>query len=260
MLSSAFRRGLGRTGGPRPGPDRLRLRGRGAHVALMVQHGSGAVLSRCVGFDGVTITGEQVLQMSGLEYQGAQYGGALGKAICQIDYEPQTYPPGCFNASSPYWAMFVSRGGGGWSVSNLGVSNQIFRDGDAEGWRFDQQNGAAAQPPSPAGVCEVAAPPQPSAAPVTAPTPPAVTSAPASMASAEPSPTPAPTATPTATPTEAPGPSPTASPPAASSGPGQVAPVQAAQRGGSPPWGLLAAGAAAALLIGLVVVQSFLRP
>lgn len=226
-------------------------------MALVVEHGSGAVLTRCVGFDTASLTGEQVLQLSGVEYQGAQYGGNLGKAVCQIDYEPQTYPSGCFNSTSPYWAMFVSRAGGPWAVSSLGVSSQVFRDGDAEGWRFDPQNGAAAQPPSPAGVCDpVAAAPSPSpsppAAPVTASSP-----APGTVSVATPpgpaQPAPAPSTPDPESPS--PGPSASGSAPGQAGGPAQRPPGAPTTSAG-PPWGLAAGLAAVALLVVLGLFQA----
>src|SRR5258708_12572134 len=78
------------------------------HVAVVVEHGSGAVLTACVAFDAAQLTGDQVMQLSGIEYATASFGG-LGKAVCQVDHEPTSYPPSCWTATSPYWAMYVSR-------------------------------------------------------------------------------------------------------------------------------------------------------
>lgn len=170
------------------------------HAALVVEHGNGATVTACVAFTEDSITGEQLLAMSRVQYATVDYPG-LGQAVCQIDGEPPTYPPSCWTASSPYWAMDVSRGGGGWTQSGLGISTQTFRDGDAEGFRYEAQ-GSSATPPSPAGVCPppvatTPAPP-PTAAPrpasVAAPTaPPAGTgtaaAAPASSQAAPQSPT-----------------------------------------------------------------------
>jgi hypothetical protein len=121
------------------------------HAALVVEHGNGAVIRVCVAFTAASITGDQVLALSNVQYATADYGGT-GKAVCQIEGEPAHYPPGCWTASSPYWAMFVSRGGGSWLNSSLGISSQTFRDGDAEGFRYEGQSDSSV-PPSPAGVC-----------------------------------------------------------------------------------------------------------
>jgi hypothetical protein len=128
------------------------------HVAVVAEHGSGAVLTACVAFDAADVTGDQVMQLSGIEYATSSYGG-LGKAVCQVDHEPASYPPSCWTATSPYWAMYVSRSGGAWSISNQGVSSQLFHDGDALGWHYIPQGGSGGgPPPSPAGVCSSAGP------------------------------------------------------------------------------------------------------
>jgi hypothetical protein len=111
-----------------------------------------------VAFDAAQLTGDQVMQLSGIEYATASFGG-LGKAVCQVDHEPTSYPPSCWTATSPYWAMYVSRSAGAWSVSNQGVSSQLFHDGDALGWHYVPQSGSGGgPPPSPDGVCSSAGP------------------------------------------------------------------------------------------------------
>jgi hypothetical protein len=146
-------------------------------VALVVEHGDGRVIRRCVGFDTSTATALAVLDASGLEVGTSSYG-VLGSAICQIDSEPASYPPGCFTGSGSYWVLFVSRAGGAWVASAVGVSSVSVGDGDAVGFRYDPQAGADPPPPSPAGTCPAVTPP-----PARTPTPPArpTPSAPASF-------------------------------------------------------------------------------
>lgn len=141
------------------------------HAAIVVEHSSGATLTRCVSFSGDSISAQQAMDMSGVEYQTSTYGGGLGAAVCQVDYEPRTYPPGCWTSTSPYWGMYISRAGGGWAVSQRGISSQTLSDGDALGWHYQPQSGpGGGPPPSPAGVCAAAgAPPPAPAAPGTAP-------------------------------------------------------------------------------------------
>lgn len=174
------------------------------HVALVVEHSDGRTLDYCIGFDADSLTGEQVLQDAaqqyGLEYRTVTFG-SLGDAVCQIDHEPQTYPASCWTSSSDYWSMWVSRGGGAWAGSNRGVSSQSFGDGDAEGWHYVPQSGAAGPPPSPLGICKAAVPPpppstaapQPAVVPTVAPIGPVVqaSATPHASASASPEATPA---------------------------------------------------------------------
>jgi hypothetical protein len=180
-------------------------------VGLVVEHGGGQVIRRCVGFDTATATALAVLQGSGLEVGISSYGGSLGAAVCQIDNEPSTYPPGCFTATGSYWVLFTSRAGGAWAVSDLGASNVTVANGDDIGFRYDSQTGADPAPPSPAGTCPAVTPPPartPTPAPRATPQPHATSLSPATPTSrpATPRPTSTPVsavlglATPTATP------------------------------------------------------------
>ncbi|HWF58230.1 MAG TPA: hypothetical protein VG520_07755 [Candidatus Dormibacteraeota bacterium] len=228
------------------------------HAALVVEHSNGAVIKVCVSFTADSITGDQLLASSGVQYATADYG-STGKAVCQIDGEPSSYPSGCWTASSPYWAMFVSRAGASWQVSSLGISSQTFRDGDAEGFRYESQSSSAV-PPSPAGVCPL--PSSPTPAPVRTPTPiprGTSTAVPRSTVSqAMPSPS-----------TAIPVPSPSSVQPSASNSSGSVPTTNASARAGiatsrsttppAPP-PLLSTGAWAASILGaglliLLVVQ-----
>ncbi|MFZ0179023.1 MAG: hypothetical protein WAL84_04015 [Candidatus Dormiibacterota bacterium] len=165
----------------------------GAHRAgVVVEHGDGRVIRRCVGFNTTTATALAVLQGSGLEVGTSSYGGGLGAAICQIDYEPSTYPPGCFTSTGAYWVLFVSRAGGAWTVSDLGASNVAVGNGDDIGFRYNSQSGADPPPPAPAGTCPVVTPP------------PARTPTPAARATLPPRATFSQSATPTAHPATAP--------------------------------------------------------
>lgn len=128
-------------------------------VGLVVEHGDGQVLRRCVGFDTPTATALDVLQASELEVGISSYGGGLGAAICQIDKEPASYPPGCFTSSGLYWVLFVSHAGGPWVNSDLGASNLTVINGDDVGFRYNSQTGADPPPPSAAGTCPLVTPP-----------------------------------------------------------------------------------------------------
>ena len=171
------------------------------HAALVVEHGNGSTIQRCVGFSSPTITGDKLLELSGIDYRTSGWPG-LGNAVCQIDGEPTTFDV-CFPSGKPYWAMFVSRGGGAWIVSMNGISSQTFSDGDAEGFRY--QTGALPPPPSPT--------PCPSPTPVPTPTPisvatprPAATPTPIATAAPRLAAGATPTRTPIASPTLAAGP------------------------------------------------------
>ena len=61
----------------------------------------------------------------------------------------------------------MSRGGGAWQLSSIGISSLTLGDGDAEGFSYVPAAGNPAAPPSPQGVCATAAAAslQPAAAP-----------------------------------------------------------------------------------------------
>jgi hypothetical protein len=134
------------------------------HAALVVEHGDGSVLARCVSFGTATVTGEQLLNSSGVAWSGQGFG-SYGQAVCALDSEPAHYAS-CPGQDS-YWAVFVSRGGGAWQLSTIGISSLILADGDAEGFRYVPAAGNPEAPPSPAGVCAAAgtASPPPGASP-----------------------------------------------------------------------------------------------
>lgn len=151
-----------------------------SHAALVVEHGDGSVVTRCVAFDTATVTGEWLLNASGISWSGQSFGG-FGDAVCALDLEPAHYTdcPG----KDYYWAVFVSHAGGAWQLASVGISTLTLGDGDAEGFRYVPSAATPAAPPSPAGVCAAA---EASAAATTAAakagTPPPVATAPANVA------------------------------------------------------------------------------
>lgn len=175
-------------------------------AALVIEHASGRLVTRCINFVEDQITGLQLIQRSGVSYQ-TQGFGSLGEAICQLDGEPVSVPPHCFG-SGPYWQYFHGVNGR-WTNSGAGASNWFLRDGDMDGWHYAA--GAGQAPPtltfSQVCVTPVARPAPAVATPQPAPTPSA-----SAFATASPSVT-ALLPTPSATPTPRPPASPSAAEP-----------------------------------------------
>ncbi len=136
------------------------------HAALVVEHGDGSVATRCVDFSADTISGEELLNQSGVAWSSQAFGG-FGDAVCALDGEPAHYVD-CLGKDN-YWALFVSRRGGPWQLSSVGISTLELADGDAEGFRYVPDAGTPAQPVLPSGVCPAAATPTPLATNTTAP-------------------------------------------------------------------------------------------
>jgi hypothetical protein len=125
-------------------------------VGLVVEHGDGQVIRRCIGFDATTISAVAVLQAGGLEI-GLDTYGSLGAAVCQIDHEPAGYTT-CLPASGSYWVLFVSHAGGAWATSTTGASSTYVGGGDDIGFRFDPLGGPDPPPSTAAGTCPATPP------------------------------------------------------------------------------------------------------
>lgn len=105
-------------------------------VGLVVRHGDGSVIYAYVEFEGESISGEELLLRSGLEFVVAPYAG-LGSGICAINNEgcpaDDCY---CQSYSNPavYWRYYGWSGG--WSAHLQGPTSRQLADGDIDGWSW----------------------------------------------------------------------------------------------------------------------------
>jgi hypothetical protein len=118
------------------------------HAYVVVQHLSGATLQKCVGFAGDTINGQALMDQSGVEYQAQTF--SFGKAVCQVDNEPTSYPK-CFPDKQPYWSLFVETGGA-WASAANGYTTVNLHDKEALGWHYVQATDPSPAPPPLANV------------------------------------------------------------------------------------------------------------
>ncbi len=156
-------------------------------AGLVIVHGDGRVVTRCVAFDDETISGVDLLRRSGLSLVLSSYGG-LGYGVCAIDGEGCASGQDCFCQcrSNPcnYWTYSHRQADGSWAISGLGASAWQLHDGDVDGWVWG--DGSVAPPalalsdicPEPSSAAPTATPtatttlPTPQAAPAAAsPTP-----------------------------------------------------------------------------------------
>ena len=214
------------------------------HAALVVEHGDGSTTSRCVAFAGASISGEELLNRSGLAWSSQTFGG-FGDAVCALDGEPAHYAdcPG----KDRYWAVFFAPGGGAWQLTSVGISSLTVHDGDAEGFRFVPSSGTPAAPPSAAGVCVAPAPRQSVAGATATPASFAASAVPSSSATSSAA------ATVSASATDSPA---TASP-APTATPRTPAPAPAPPGGADP--GLLATAVVGGGLAGLAILRLVAR-
>jgi len=106
-------------------------------AGLVVQFSDGTVVTRCVTFAEDEISGEDVLQRSGLTVI-FDYTSGLGTRVCKIEAEGCDVPAEdcwCQCQGSPclYWNYFYVADGA-WRYSGLGCGSRTVRDGDIEGW------------------------------------------------------------------------------------------------------------------------------
>lgn len=184
------------------------------HIGLVIVHGSGQVVTRCVTFSENTINGYDLLTRSGIDLNIEVGNGA----ICRIDNEGCTYPQDdcfcqCAGGACSYWSYWLWSGAA-WQYSNVGAANQIGHNGDVQGWRWGLGNVDGATPPPVMAfndICRAelnaAVTPSPTTTP-NATTTASMTPSPTLTTTASPTTTPAtpqPTMSPTASPTLLPG-------------------------------------------------------
>ena len=186
-------------------------------AGLIVVHGDGRVLTRCVTFTEDRISGVALLQSSGLTVDANS--GPMGSAVCTINSEG--CPANdcfcqCKSAPCAYWNYFHRNADGSWAYSGMGAATWTVGNGDIDGWvwgdgstpppalAFDAICGAESVPAAPE-VLPTAAPtatPLPPETPIPTPTaPPASPTVIPATATAAPTSSPMPTPTVSSTPT-----------------------------------------------------------
>ena len=116
------------------------------HAYVVIQHLSTSAppLEKCVGFSGDSIDAPTLMDKSGIEYQTQTF--SFGKAVCQVDNEPQQYSK-CFADTGPNWSLFVETGGA-WTLAQTGYTQVALHDKDALGWIYTA-DASPAPPPLP---------------------------------------------------------------------------------------------------------------
>ncbi|MBN1247069.1 MAG: hypothetical protein JXC32_05385 [Anaerolineae bacterium] len=198
----------------------------GQRAGLVVVHGDGRVVTRCVAFDEPEISGSTLLARSGLSVVSS--AGPLGQTICSLNGEGCPASAcfcECTGTPCIYWVYYHQQPDGAWSYANIGAARRTVTHGDVDAWvwgevsqlppavSFDAICGATAPATAPMATQEPATPaatgtpvpspepastrvPLPTAVETVAPSPtlpptPTVTGTPAPVAPVTPSPTPA---------------------------------------------------------------------
>ncbi|MCX6029932.1 MAG: hypothetical protein NT169_11610 [Chloroflexi bacterium] len=159
-------------------------------AALVVRFPDGNIQKRCVTFTEASISGEKLLQDSGLTVI-MNYN--VGGAVCSIAGQGCAYPrEDCFcrcqgvqGVQCEYWAYYHWTGGG-WQYSQVGASSYQVSDGALEGWSWGPGNFSVGTLPPMVTYDEICTPPTstPTATPTRTTTP---TATPSPTATATPS-------------------------------------------------------------------------
>ena len=104
-------------------------------AGLIVVHGDGRVLTRCVTFTEDRISGVTLLQRSGLTVDAN--AGPMGSAVCTINSEGCPASDcfcQCKGTPCTYWNYFHRNGDGSWAYSGMGAATWTVSNGDIDGW------------------------------------------------------------------------------------------------------------------------------
>ena len=184
-------------------------------VALVLDFGDGRFTTRCIEFSADEISGEEVLNRSGMTVV-FEHVPQLGSAVCKIedvgcDFPAETCFCQCEGVPCYYWSYWYVENGQ-WVYSGKGTGNRVARDGDMEGWVWGDGN----TPPTWLPFLQVCVPPTETPTPSLTPTETSIpTDTPTPTRTFTPAPptaTPTRTRTPTRTPTRTRTPRPTSTP------------------------------------------------
>jgi hypothetical protein len=129
-------------------------------AGVVVRQGDGSARAMCVFFDEAEISGYELLERSGIEFQDSR-GEFFSRAICKIGPDGCDTSQGgpCFCDGSKSWNYYIrNKGDSTWGHSSLGPDERNVKDGYLDGWSWGA-NGGAPQPPSVAfsDVCPASA-------------------------------------------------------------------------------------------------------
>jgi hypothetical protein len=118
-------------------------------AALVVRYEDGTVETKCVAFSETAISGEELLQRSGLTAV-MDYNALAGGAVCSIQgvgCSVQDCFCRCQGADCQYWAYYHWVDGG-WQYSQLGASSFQVKNGALEGWSWGPGNFSSGTEPT----------------------------------------------------------------------------------------------------------------
>jgi hypothetical protein len=116
-------------------------------AGLLIVHGDGSVVSKCINFTDRETTGAALLEDAGVEMI-TDATNPMGVLVCAIDQEGCLYPQEkclcqCEGAGPcTYWAYFTLGQDGQWSYSPQGAAGRRVPDGAVDAWVWMSSSGA----------------------------------------------------------------------------------------------------------------------
>lgn len=130
------------------GPAAASTAGGPNRAGLVIVHGTGEVRHACVEFSEGTLSGEELLVMSGVAV-GRDETNPMGSLVCSIDGEGCDAPVEpclcrCLEPGScAYWSYFTRHPEAGWTYSAQGARARRVRPGELDGWVWLNSTGPA---------------------------------------------------------------------------------------------------------------------
>lgn len=109
------------------------------HAGLVVIHGDGSVTTACVAFSQEQISGQELLDRSGVDYR-LDASNPMGALVCRVGSEGCDFPAqACLCQCSlgqacRYWAYFNRPAGSDWVYAVSGTTGHQVHEGDLDAW------------------------------------------------------------------------------------------------------------------------------
>jgi hypothetical protein len=111
------------------------------YAGLVVQHADGSLIVKCINFQEDEITGEELLDLSGISYI-SDVTNPMGSIVCSIDGKGCNFPAEkCFcqcgnTGPCTYWAYFALNAEGDWVYAPVSARGRKIQYGDVDAWAW----------------------------------------------------------------------------------------------------------------------------
>jgi hypothetical protein len=132
-------------------PD-IACAGEGPHAALVVDTGEeGGEYSLCVALPEGEVSGLDLIELAGDQYDLSYRFGYGGNAVCELAGVGSDGDD-CFDRYPDFWGYWHGDGSGGWTWAGSGAGSTRVEDGDVEGWSWGSGTNEGSHPPPPAAT------------------------------------------------------------------------------------------------------------